>query len=62
MSQEFTLAHENVNEENVKRAADKIEAQVGKLLNGDKKALAKINLEDLAVLVQFARTGFTRAE
>ena len=55
MSSGFTVSHGSVTEEKALLAASNVETHLGLLLNGDKKAFKKINVEDLVFLIQFAR-------
>lgn len=51
----FKASHGSATAEKATEAANRLEYLLGQLLNGDKKALSKMNVEDLVVLIQFAR-------
>jgi len=51
----FEALHKSLTPEKVIAAADRIERTLGDSLNGDKKAFQKMVVEDLVVLIQFAR-------
>ena len=56
----FTLTHNSVTPEKVLAAADRIEELVGRVANGDQRAMRKLSVEDLALLVQFTRDSFMK--
>lgn len=51
----FELKHGSATQEKALVAADNVEKSVGEFLRGNKKALLSIDVEDFALLVQFAR-------
>lgn len=55
--QPFKLTHGSATLEKALAAANNVEAVMGRLMNGDRKALAKLSAEDLALLVQFVRNA-----
>ena len=55
MSEAFKISHKSVNDESAIVAAANIEKVLGMMLNGDRKAFKKLNVEDLAILIQFTR-------
>lgn len=55
-SHSFKLSHGSVTVQKALDAAERVEAKVGESLNaGNSKALRKLLVEDLAILVQFVR-------
>lgn len=59
--EKFVLTHNSATLDKALKAADNVEAVIGSLLNGDRKALSKLATEDLALLVQFARNTARQA-
>lgn len=55
MATDFVLSHESATAAKAIEAANRVEEVVGCFINGDKKALKKMDFQDLAILVQFAR-------
>ena len=55
MSNNFTVSHGSATDEKVLAAATDVEAKLGLLLSGDKRAFDKLNVEHLVLLIQFAR-------
>jgi hypothetical protein len=55
MSNEFKLEHKSATLEKTLLAADRIELLIGKVANGERRALDKLSIEDVALLVQFVR-------
>jgi hypothetical protein len=51
----FKVSHGGVTTERAVLAAETIERHIGEYLNGDRRALNKIPVEDMIVLIQFAR-------
>lgn len=52
---EFKLAHGSATLEKTLAAADRIEVLIGRFANGKRNALDRLSIEDVALLVQFAR-------
>ena len=57
----FYVSHGSVTDEKALAAATNVEHHLGRLLNGDKKAIKTMNIEDLVVLIQFARNKASAA-
>jgi hypothetical protein len=55
----FSVSHGSVTNEKALVSALNVESCIGRLLSGDTKALNKVNVEDLVVLIQFARNKST---
>jgi hypothetical protein len=55
MSNEFRLHHGSATTEKAVQAAGRVEAVVGEVINGNRRAWSRINVEDVALLVQHAR-------
>jgi hypothetical protein len=52
---EFKLTHGSATLEKTLAAAARIEAVFGSFANGEKRALSRLSMEDVALLVQFPR-------
>lgn len=52
---EFQLTHGSATLEKTLAAAERVEAVIGGFVNGERKALGRLSIEDVALLVQFAR-------
>ena len=55
MEGEFRLHHGSATTEKAAQAAGRVEAIVGDVVNGNRKAWGRIDVEDIALLVQHAR-------
>jgi hypothetical protein len=55
MESEFRLHHGSATTEKAAAAAGRVEAIVGDVVNGNRKAWGRIDVEDIALLVQHAR-------
>jgi len=55
MGDEFRLSHASATTEKAVEAAARVEEIVGAVINGNRKAWARIDVEDVALLVQHAR-------
>lgn len=55
MDNNFRLSHASATTEKAVEAAARIESIVGAVINGDKRAWAKVDMEDMALLVQLTR-------
>lgn len=51
----FTASHGSVTDSKALQAALYVEGLIGNLMNGDKSAIKKMNVEALVILIQFAR-------
>lgn len=52
---DFKMEHGSASLEKTLAAADRVEQAFGKFASGDKRALGRLSLEDMALLVQFPR-------
>ena len=57
MNNEFKLEHKSATREKALLAATRIEILVGKVAQGERSALDKLSIEDLALLIQFVRNS-----
>lgn len=54
---DFALTHGSATLEKTLAAASRVEAVFGRLADGDKRALSRLSMEDVALLVQFPRNA-----
>lgn len=54
---DFKLTHGSATLDKALKAADRVEAVIGRFTNGDRKALSRLSAEDMALLVQFVRNS-----
>lgn len=59
---EFKLTHGSATLEKTLAAAASVERVVGRWINGDRKVLSQLLMEDMALLVQFVRNQAATAE